>query len=107
MVIKVIDSEALCGYTQKTTFYSDFSIADHFGKAAILDTYHRAFKDWKDNVEYITELCMVLNWKCWEHAESGADELAELYVNLYYEVSDWCFENLKGDDLSYFIRTTD
>lgn len=36
--------EALTGYVPKTTFYTDFSIADRFGTAAIEDTYRRAFK---------------------------------------------------------------
>lgn len=53
--------EELTGYTPRTTFYMDFSIADHFGEAAIRDTYKRAFKSWKNNVEYLTELVMALN----------------------------------------------
>lgn len=31
----------------QTTFWEDFSIADHFGLNAIQDTYNRAFAEWK------------------------------------------------------------
>ena len=54
------------GYQPKTTFWMDFSIADKFGIAAIKDTYNRAFKEWKTNHVYLTELVMVLNHKIWQ-----------------------------------------
>ena len=106
MTISVFNSEAFCGYTQKTTFWQDFSIADAFGLGAIKDTYKRAFKAWKNDTEYITELVMVLNWKSWQYAEKNP-EYCELYIKLFEEARNWCFDNLKGDDLTYFIRTTD
>lgn len=105
MTIKTFNSEAAFGYTQISTFYEDFSIADHFGIDAIKDTYKRAFKEWKNDTKMITELDMVLNWKSWEHAERV--DYCNLYADLYYELRDWCFENLKGDDLTYYIKTTD
>lgn len=43
----------------------DFTIADMCGRRAIHDTFKRAFEEWKDNYEYLTELVMVLNWKVW------------------------------------------
>ena len=112
MTIKVFNSEELLGYKQITTFFEDFSIADHFGVTAIKDTYKRAFENWKDNTEYVTELCMVLNWKSWQFAPKeqggeGNDRYCDLYIDLYYKLRDWCLDNLKGDDLKYFIRITD
>ena len=112
MTITRFDSEAMFGYKQITTFFEDFSIADRFGTSAIKDTYKRAFKGWKTNTEYITELDMVLNWKSWEHAPieqggDGKDVYCKLYSDLYYELRNWCLDNLKGDDLTYYIRTTD
>lgn len=98
--------EAMTGYKPKTTFYMDFSIADHFGMSAVKDTYKRAFKEWKSDIQYLTELVMVLNWKIWEHYEHN-DALARLYDSLWREADGWCCENLKGDDLSYYFRTTD
>lgn len=106
MIISTFNSEAFCGYTQKTTFWQDFSIADAFGISAIKDTYKRAFKEWKTNTEYVTELVMVLNWKSWQWAEKNPT-ISEVYVDLFYEAQNWCYENLTGDDLKYFLRTTD
>jgi len=104
MKIAVWKIEEMTGYKPKTTFYEDFSIADRFGKCAVLDTCKRAFEGWKHNTEYITELCMALNWKAWEHEK---DDFCEIYCELFYTMRDWCLDNLKGDDLDYFIRTTD
>lgn len=99
--------EAMTGYEPKTTFYMDFSIADVYGGvSAIKDTYKRAFKSWKNDVEYITELAMVLNWKSFEHARSN-QAYTKLYVDLWKEIDQWCMENLKDDDIQYYIRTTD
>lgn len=100
------------GYECKTSFGNDFDIADSFGLDAIKDTYNRCFREWKNNCEYITELCMILNWKCWMwcgHLEGHPtnEEFAKLYDNLYYKLRDWCLDHLKGDDLQYFLRTTD
>jgi len=50
-------------YEFKTTFWDDFSIADRFGENGIKDTYNRAFKHWKNDIVFITELVLVLNWK--------------------------------------------
>ena len=95
------------GYDEQTTFWSDFSIAEDFGgETAIKDTFKRAFDEWKSEVVYVTELCMVLNWKIWQHYETN-EKLARLYNELWEKVDEWCCENLKGEDLSYFYRTTD
>lgn len=95
------------GYEMQTTFYEDFTIADAFGIDAIKDTYKRSFRDWKNNIIYVTELVMVLNWKCWQHYEHNNIEFSKLYSDLYYKSHDWCLDNLKGKDLEYYIKTTD
>ena len=94
------------GYTPKTTFWEDFTVADAFGTTAIQDTYNRSFRDWKDNVEYITELALVLNHKIWQHYQHN-DTLATLYDRLWKEVDGWCMENLTGDDAVYYFNITD
>ena len=99
--------EALTGYKPKTTFYMDFSIADPYGVAGVVDTYTRAFDEWKNNVVYITELVMVLNWKIWEHHEAGNENLAKEYDELWRKADEWCCENLTGEDLDYYFSTTD
>lgn len=95
------------GYEFKTTFWQDFSIADKFGKTAIKDTFNRAFKEWKSNYIYLTELVMVLNWKLWTFYEKGNNEYAELYNELWMKADEYACNNLKGDELSYFYRETD
>ena len=94
------------GYTTMTTFWQDFSIADAFGVAAIKDTYKRAFKEWKEDYKYLTELVMVLNWKIWQHHGKN-DRYAELYNELWDEANQYASDNLKGEELSYFFRITD
>lgn len=98
--------EEMTGYKPKTTFYTDFSIADKYGIDAIKDTYNRAFNEWHTDTEYITELTMALNWKIWEHYEHN-DAYANLYNELWEKCDNWCRDNLKGDDLTYFYNTTD
>ena len=104
MTIANWNIEAMTGYEPKTTFYTDFSIADMFGEDGVRDTYRRSFKNWHNNTEYITELAMVMSWKSFEHEH---DPLCKVYCELYHEVDNWCCENLKGDDLSYYFNTTD
>ena len=105
MIIKTWNIEAMTGYKPITTFYEDFSIADKFGINAIKDTYKRAFNEWKSDYKYLTELVMVLNWKSWEH-ESNV-QFCRLYSDLFYELQDYAYNNLKGEELNYFIITTD
>lgn len=95
------------GYEVKTALWNDFSIADRFGVNAIQDTYDRAFKEWKDNVEYFTELVLILNWKIWQHYEQGNKELAQRYDTLWRDTDQYAVDNLKDDDLKYYLRTTD
>ena len=99
--------EEMTGYKPITTFYMDFSIADLFGKEAILDTFKRAMNEWKTNYKYLTELVMAVNWKSWEHYEKGNMELMELYADLYYEGREYALDNLKGEELHYYFETTD
>lgn len=106
MTIKVFNSEAFCGYKQITTFFEDFSIADNFGISAIKDTYKRAFSAWKSDYKYLTELVMVLNWKCWQHHHEGNTQKSDLYSDLYYKADAYARKNLKGDELDYFESTT-
>ena len=94
------------GYETKTTFWMDFSIADHFGTRAIKDTYRRASEEWKHDAVYMTELVLVLNWKCWPWHQKNS-VFCSLYSDLYYKARDLAMDTLTGDDLQYFFRTTD
>ena len=106
MQIKDWCIEQMTGYKPITTYYSDFSIAEKFGNQAIIDTYEQAMENWKMCYEYLTEIVMVLNWKMWEHSE-GNLELSRLYQDLWEKASRYAETHLKGDELSYYYRTTD
>lgn len=99
--------QEMTGYEPQTTFYTDFSIADHFGLAAINDTFKRAFDEWKNNVEYLTELTMVMNWKSWEHYEKQNMEFSQKYCTLYETLDEYCRKNLKDEALDYYYSVTD
>lgn len=96
----------MSGYEPKTTFWTDFTIADKFGKNAIKDTFDRAFEEWKSNYIYLTELVMVLNHKMWFWSEKN-EEIARLYLNIWQQADVWASENLKDTELEYFYRTLD
>ena len=106
MTIKDWDIFELTGYEPKTTFYTDFSIADKFGADAVEDTYNKCLEGWKDDYIYLTELVMVLNWKIWEHYEHNKP-LAQLYNTLWDRASEYAENHLTGEELQYYYRTTD
>ena len=99
MIIENWNIEDVTGYRVKTTFYTDFSIAEILCVDSIRSTYTQCFK-------YITELCMVLNWKMFRWFEVK-DNFYEVYRELYRTLDDWCIENLKGEELEYYYFTTD
>lgn len=99
--------EAETGYKPQTTFWDDFSIADAFGENAIRDTYKRAMDGWKDNYIYLTELVMVLNWKIWQYYQEDNIHYQDLYHELWSDADIYACNNLTGDELDYFYKTTD
>lgn len=94
-------------YECQTTFWQDFTIAECFGLEAIRDTYRRASAEWGNNVKYMTELTMVLNWKLWDHYGKGREEYARIYDGLWKAADRYCAAHFTGDDLTYYYRTTD
>ena len=104
--VPVWNVESEFGYKPITTFWNDFSIADAFGNSAVADTFKRAFNEWKGDYKYLTELVMVLNHKICQWYKKN-DALAQLY-NQVWEIADsYAVNNLKGEELEYFYRTTD
>lgn len=96
------------GYTRKTTFTNDLSIAEWCdGAKGVKDTFNRVVKSWISNVEYFTEFVMCLNYKAWVWAKRGNDMYAQLYSELYYKAKDLGFDKYKGADAEYFWRTLD
>ena len=104
--MKTWNIEDVAGYKPQFTFYEDFSIADAFGKSAILDTYGRVFQEWKGDYKALTELCLALNWKIWEHWKSN-ENLARLYDYLWQKTDEFAIRSLKGEWLEYYYRLTD
>lgn len=95
-------------YQPMTTFFSDYSIAEFMeGENGIRDTYKRAFNEWKNDIKYITEMCMVLNHKIWEWYERGKHATAMVYDELWKECAAYIEGHFEGEDLSYYYRVTD
>ena len=86
------------GYELQTTFWEDFSI--------VLDTFNRAFREWKGDYKFLTELTLVLNHKIWQYYENRPD-MAVLYNTLWEQADQYAKENLKGNELSYYWEVTD
>lgn len=100
--------EEITGYKPETTFWKDFSIAERMdGLNGVQETFNKAFKEWSDKYRYLTELVLVLNWKCWYWYDQGDDDTSMLYQNLFYQAREYALDNLKDDELNYFIETTD
>ena len=118
--------ESMTGYTMFTTFWDDFAIAERMGIivqngqyvrtdvnrgiVAIEDTFNRAFKEWKTNYNYLTELVMVLGWKSSRFSSppvADIEEYSELYAKLFTQARNWALDNLKDETFAYFWETTD
>jgi len=107
-------------YERKTTFASDFAIAECYGDNSVLDTYRRASASWMQDKDYITELALVLNWYGWFWYDNGEPGLSALYCDLFYKCKDafykaWKIKKTdspeevarKEDAQSYFFHTLD
>ena len=102
--------DAMCGmtgYEGKTAFWDDFTCAENYSESDVRNTYKRAFAECKTDYKYMTELVLVLNWKIWEHFNAGRTEISRVYDELWRKASGWCVKNLRGDELSYYLRTVD
>ena len=94
------------GYKRQTTFYSDLSIAEFYDIGAVKDTYKRVVNSWLTDVEYFTEFVMCLNWKIHQHCQKNP-ALARAYNDLWVEADKLAYNTYKGEDLEYYLRTTD
>lgn len=107
MYLKNWNIEEQTGYKPITTFYLDFSIAEKFGVEGVIDTYKRCLQTAVSmGYKALTEFVMVLNWKIWEHYQTN-EPLAKVYNDLWKEADEYAMEHLKGNELSYYYKTTD
>ena len=95
------------GYKMQTTFINDFRIANAFGIGAIQDTYDRAFNEWKNNVDYMKEFVLALNWHCWREWEKKNTTISKFYSELYYTAHEYCLDHFKGKELEEYIDFID
>lgn len=97
------------GYQMQTTFIRDFAIANRFGVFAIVDTFDRALKEWRNNIVYMTELVIATNRFIWYFYEKGNHGLAEVYDRLWRQAEQAVYENknFTPEDMHFFYETTD
>lgn len=105
-------NECMCGlgviehYGFYTTFYTDFHIAEVLGGLpAVKDTFNRAWKEWKDDILYVTEMYVVICWRM--DNPKIDDETRKYYYKKKCEMDDYIFKHYKDEELQYFIRFTD
>ena len=107
MYLKNWNIEEQTGYKPITTFYLYFSIAEKFVVEGVIDTYKRCLQTAVSmGYKALTEFVMVLNWKIWEHYQTN-EPLAKVYNDLWKEADEYAMEHLKGNELSYYYKTTD
>ena len=93
------------GYESLTTFWQDFTIAEHFGLKEIQDTFKRATKEWISNGEYFTELVLVLRTKIGWFRHQNKEELVKLYERLFHEADAIALSSMNAEDLAYYQCT--
>ena len=87
----------------KTIIWKQFDVAELCGKETIKGVAEADFDEYKDDIESLTALIMVINHKSWAHQ---ADDLCDLYADLYYEYYEKAINYLNEQDrheeLTYF-----
>lgn len=104
-------------YKRKTTYTSDFSIAEWFvpteGMNAIASTLRNALQIWRDDIETFAEIIIVLSMKAWEHAARGNQNYSQMYSEIYLMVKalyfDWFDEDNEQHDkaMQYYYDYVD
>ena len=95
------------GYTMTSTFFEDFQIADKFGVKGVEETFENAFNSWKCNHVYLTELAIVMSNNSIMHYVHGHMELSKTYTELYRKIDTYCMDNLKSEELQFYLKATD
>ena len=97
-------------YVPFTTYASDFILAEIEGTAGVIETAKKAWKYWKTDYKWATEIIMVINFLAWYHYEEDVNiPLSSLYSELYYKYMDLFYEQFEGDSeaTDYFFEMTD
>lgn len=100
----------ISGRERKTTFMSDLSIGEWArGWHGVFETTENSVRSWRDNVEFMAEFVLCLNWKSWEHHGRGNVNWSRFYALLFEGVRDLMYDYYEGDDekTSYFWEYLD
>ena len=62
--------------------------------------------EWGEDVEYMAELTLVLNWKIWDLYHTK-EELARLYDEMWRKHDEYCRRTFKGEDAQIYFKITD
>lgn len=90
----------------ESTFWEEFSIADNYGSEGVREHYNLVFNLWKDNLRFLTELVLVLNWKIYQWYQVD-DTLGMTYDALWQKTDSYALKTLKGDNLHYYLSVLD
>ena len=106
ILLERLSLEKMLDYKFESSFWEEFSIAEVYGSEGVRDHWNLVFEQWKDNIKYLTELVLVLNIKIfiWYGVD---DSIGLTYDELWKQTDGYALETLKGDDLHYYLHTTD
>ena len=104
----------------ETTFWQDFTIAERFGKQAVVNTCNVSKQCWKHDIRYLAELVIVLNHKIWNWYEVAqeypdnevANKYAELYEKLWDSTTKFVLDRIDTgqftkEEVRFYFETTD
>lgn len=106
-IVNIAPHPELHNYQFVTTFWDDFTIADCFGTQAVRETFSSVFAAFRDDCAMLTELVLVLNWKCWQRYELGELKASKMYQTFYERAYKYAEKHLSDVDLKYFYRILD
>lgn len=98
--------ERLLDFKFATTFWEEFCIAESYGKEGIVEHYNLVFDQWKNNLQYLTELVLVLNLKTFLCYKVD-DTIGIVYDELWKKTDAYAFETLNKEELHYYLSALD
>ena len=90
----------------ETEFWELFSLSELLGPKRIKEEYEMVFQMKKDSLRCLVELSLVLNLKISQWFQKD-DIIGLTYDELWKMTDAYALENLKGDDLHYYLSTLD
>lgn len=93
----------------KFDLWHKFTVAECKGTKGVKEYFKKVFEELKEkkDVERLTELVLVTNWKSWDHYDMFHTQMSEVYSQLYYRAHGWCCSHFKGQDMDYYFGMTD